>query len=234
MATSRAIQKSVFLRRPLASRVQAGRRDAVCAGVAARPGSGLKRCLDLAVACLAGLLCLPLMLMIAFIVRRDSAGPALYSALRAGKNGKNFPCHKFRTMFAGADAQREGLRSINEREGPCFKIDADPRVTRIGHWLRRYSLDELPQFWNVLRGDMSMVGPRPHPLDDFARYSAMDKRRLDVLPGITGLWQVEARQCRSFQEGLALDLQYIETRNFRLDLDILVRTVRVVLQGSGV
>lgn len=136
-------------------------------------------------------------------------------------------------MIANAEALKEDLRSQNERSGPFFKIVADPRITRVGGWLRRYSLDELPQLWNVLRGDMSLVGPRPHPLDDYQRYRLEHLKRLDVTPGLTGLWQVTARSSPSFQQGVALDLDYIARWSIWLDLRILLRTVRAVVSGSG-
>jgi lipopolysaccharide/colanic/teichoic acid biosynthesis glycosyltransferase len=137
-------------------------------------------------------------------------------------------------MTADADGRKDALRTLNERQGPLFKITDDPRITRVGKWLRRYSLDELPQLWNVLIGDMSLVGPRPHPLDDYQRYSLEDLRRLDVTPGLTGAWQVSARKDSSFQRSMSLDLDYIENWNFWTDLRILWRTFGVVLRGTGV
>jgi lipopolysaccharide/colanic/teichoic acid biosynthesis glycosyltransferase len=135
---------------------------------------------------------------------------------------------------AEAEAQKECLRSANERSGPFFKMENDPRVTRCGRWLRKYSVDELPQLLNVLRGEMSLVGPRPHPVDDFARYNIEHLRRLDVKPGVTGLWQVTARRDPSFERGLALDLEYIRSWTLWRDCKILYKTVSVVLHGSGV
>ena len=136
-------------------------------------------------------------------------------------------------MIHNADAMKAGLRSENEREGPFFKIVRDPRITRLGRILRRYSLDELPQLWNVLTGEMSLVGPRPHPLDDCQFYLPQDLRRLDVTPGITGLWQVTARRDPSFQRNMALDLEYIERWSLTMDMRILYKTIFVVLQGTG-
>jgi lipopolysaccharide/colanic/teichoic acid biosynthesis glycosyltransferase len=136
-------------------------------------------------------------------------------------------------MVANANEVKDALRARNQREGPTFKIVEDPRITRVGRWLRRYSLDELPQLWNVWKGDMSMVGPRPHPLDDYARYRLEHLRRLDVTPGITGLWQVSARQSSSFQTNMALDLEYIERWSLWMDVRILLKTVAVVFQGTG-
>jgi lipopolysaccharide/colanic/teichoic acid biosynthesis glycosyltransferase len=175
----------------------------------------------------------PLLATIAGLIKLDSPGPVLYSACRAGRKGRLFHCHKFRTMVTNADDLKDELRAANERSGPFFKIANDPRVTRLGHWLRRYSLDELPQLWNVLKGEMSLVGPRPHPMDDVASYEIGHLGRLDVTPGITGLWQVTARRDPSFQRGIELDREYIRTWSLRSDLRILLKTFLAVLQGSG-
>jgi len=175
----------------------------------------------------------PVLAAIAALIKIDSRGPVFYSAQRAGRKGQLFRCHKFRTMVTNADELKNSLRTSNERSGPIFKITSDPRITRLGHYLRRYSLDELPQLWNVLRGEMSLVGPRPHPLDDVAEYEIAHLARLDVTPGITGLWQVTARRDPSFQRGMELDTEYIRTWSLRLDLRILLRTCLAVLQGSG-
>ena len=135
--------------------------------------------------------------------------------------------------MAEAEAQKEELRGANERHGPFFKMENDPRITRCGRWLRRYSIDELPQLLNVLLGEMSLVGPRPHPLDDFERYGIEHLRRLDVKPGVTGLWQVRARSDPSFETNMVHDLEYIEKWSLRLDLNILLRTISVVFEGGG-
>jgi len=179
------------------------------------------------------LLTLPILGILAILVRLDSPGPAFYSAHRVGYKARKFRCWKLRTMFVDADRRKDMLRKENGREGPFFKIKNDPRVTRVGHWLRKFSLDELPQLWNVLWGEMSMVGPRPHPVDDFERYSVEHLRRLDVKPGLTGLWQVTARQNPSFETNLALDLEYIENWSPWLDLEILFRSIPEVLTGKG-
>jgi lipopolysaccharide/colanic/teichoic acid biosynthesis glycosyltransferase len=175
----------------------------------------------------------PLLTAIAILIKLDSSGPALYSAPRAGRKGRLFRCHKFRTMVSNADDLKSTLRKSNERSGPFFKMADDPRITRLGRFLRRYSLDELPQLLNVFKGEMSLVGPRPHPLDDVAAYEIEHLARLDVTPGITGLWQVTARRDPSFQRGLELDREYIRTWSLSLDLRILLRTVLTVVQGSG-
>ena len=193
----------------------------------------LKRVLDLAVSSFCLILTTPLLLFIAIMIKLDSKGSALYGALRVGRKGKRFRCFKFRTMVTDAGRLKDALRSRNQREGPCFKVADDPRVTRVGRWLRRYSLDELPQLWNVCRGEMSLVGPRPHPVDDFARYDLEHFRRLDVTPGITGLWQVTGRRDPSFQTTMTLDLEYIEKWTLWMDLRILVKTIGVVFRGTG-
>jgi exopolysaccharide biosynthesis polyprenyl glycosylphosphotransferase len=193
-----------------------------------------KRAVDF-VGAASGLLVLgPILALIAGLIRLDSPGPVLYSALRVGRKGRPFRCYKFRTMVRNADDLKSGLRGHNERSGPFFKIAGDPRITGVGRWLRRYSLDELPQLWNVLRGEMSLVGPRPHPLDDFAAYGVEHLARLDVTPGITGLWQVAARQHPSFEKGVELDREYIQAWSLFMDLQILCKTVLTVLRGDGV
>jgi len=194
----------------------------------------LKRTVDVTSAAVALGITAPLLAVIALVIKLESPGPVLYQAQRAGLKGRRFRCYKFRTMDAGADKLKERLRISNERQGPFFKMADDPRITRAGRFLRRYSLDELPQLWNVVRGEMSLVGPRPHPLDDFERYDLGDLQRLDVPPGLTGLWQVTARRDPSFERGLALDLEYIRSWTLWRDFQILYKTVSVVLHGSGV
>lgn len=136
-------------------------------------------------------------------------------------------------MVSNAEDLKKVLRDQNQRSGPIFKIADDPRITRIGRLLRRYSLDELPQLWNVLRGEMSLVGPRPHPVDDFAAYQVEHLARLDVTPGITGLWQVTARRDPSFHRGMELDREYIRSWSLGMDARILLKTVKAVVRGSG-
>jgi len=196
-------------------------------------GLGIKRTIDVLVAALGLVAVAPLLALAAIWIRLDSAGPMIYSALRVGRKGKRFRCYKLRTMVDDADARKEKLRETNERNGPFFKMENDPRITRAGRWLRKYSIDELPQLVNVLAGNMSLVGPRPHPLDDFERYSLDNMRRLDVRPGVTGLWQVMARQDPSFETTMALDLKYIEGWSLWQDLKILLRTIPVVVRADG-
>jgi lipopolysaccharide/colanic/teichoic acid biosynthesis glycosyltransferase len=189
--------------------------------------------LDLAGALFGLVLIGPVMAAVALLIRLDSSGPALYSAERTGAKGRRFLCYKFRSMTTGADRLQETLRARNQREGPIFKLDDDPRITRFGRFLRRYSLDELPQLWNVLRGEMSLVGPRPHPVDEVSRYELHHYRRLDMKPGMTGLWQVTARSSPSFDLNMHLDLTYIENWTLALDLRILLSTVRVLFAPEG-
>jgi exopolysaccharide biosynthesis polyprenyl glycosylphosphotransferase len=194
----------------------------------------LKRSVDAVIAAAALTFTAPLLMIIAATIKLESPGPILYQAQRAGLKGRRFRCYKFRTMSVDADKLKEHLRVHNQRQGPFFKMVDDPRITRAGRFLRRYSLDELPQLWNVVRGEMSLVGPRPHPLDDFERYDLGDLQRLDVPPGLTGLWQVTARRDPSFERGLALDLEYIRSWTLWRDFQILYKTVSVVVHGSGV
>lgn len=196
-------------------------------------GLWVKRALDVVGAGVALIFLAPALAVLALLVRLDSPGPVFYSAPRAGRKGRPFCCYKFRTMVKDADALKEGLRERNQKQGPFFKITDDPRVTRVGRVLRRYSLDELPQLLNVLKGEMSLVGPRPHPLDDFCAYAIEHLPRLDVIPGMTGLWQVTARRDPSFQAGMNLDIEYIHRWSLGMDLRILLKTAVVVLKGSG-
>jgi lipopolysaccharide/colanic/teichoic acid biosynthesis glycosyltransferase len=166
-------------------------------------------------------------------VKLDSPGPILYRSKRVGRKGRTFQCKKFRTMVAGAEMLQEDLIHRNERDGVLFKIRNDPRVTRAGAWLRKYSLDELPQIFNVLAGDMSLVGPRPPLATEVEKYDLSHLRRLDVLPGMTGLWQVEARQDPSFDHYISLDTAYVENWSVWMDLRIMARTVGVVFSGTG-
>ena len=193
----------------------------------------LKRALDVTGAALALLLGWPIMLALFAAIKLDSRGPVFYRAQRTGRKGRTFTCYKFRTMCADADKLKDKLKDQNERDGILFKIANDPRVTRVGRVLRKYSLDELPQFYNVLRGDMSLVGPRPPLASEVEQYDLAHLRRLDVLPGMTGLWQVEARQDPSFDSYISLDTAYVENWSLWLDMKILARTVGVVLSGTG-
>jgi len=194
----------------------------------------LKRSLDVLFS-FAGLAVLsPLMLLIAIVVRIDSAGPIFYTSPRVGKKGRVIYCHKFRTMVPQAAALLASVAHLNDRDSVLFKIKKDPRLTRIGGFLRKYSLDELPQLWNVLRGDMSLVGPRPCIASEVAQYKTPHYRRLDVAPGLTGLWQVEARCDPSFDNYIQLDSKYANEWSVWLDLKLIARTFVVVVMGTGV
>ena len=193
----------------------------------------LKRFVDVTLSAVALILTAPVLVVLALAIKLDSPGPVLYRAARLGRKGQRFQCYKLRTMVADADQLKEKLRECNERHGAFFKITNDPRVTRVGRILRRYSLDELPQLWNVLRGEMSLVGPRPHPVDDFERYQLEDWQRLEITPGLTGLWQVTARRDPSFERGMSLDREYIEGWSLWMDFKIMCRTVLIVLRGEG-
>jgi len=193
----------------------------------------LKRILDVVLSLIVLLAVSPLMIAIAIAVRFGSKGPIFYRAQRIGRKGRTFTCYKFRTMVVDADRLRKDLDHLNERAGVLFKISNDPRITKIGAMLRKYSLDELPQLFNVLIGDMSLVGPRPPIASEVEQYDIAHLRRLDVLPGITGLWQVEARQDPSFDSYISLDTAYVENWTLLLDLRILARTIGVVVGGTG-
>lgn len=192
-----------------------------------------KRGFDVIFSLLALLFVLPVMLTIAMLVKLDSEGPVFYVSERIGRNGKRFRFLKFRTMVKDADSLRGSLLHLNERTGNLFKMSNDPRTTRLGRILRRYSLDELPQFFNVLTGHMSIVGPRPCLSSEYARYTREQRRRVEAVPGITGLWQVEARTDHSDEAYFSLDLYYVDNWNLWLDARILLKTFAVVLAGTG-
>ena len=193
----------------------------------------LKRLFDLAFASSVLLILSPVLLALAIAVKIDSPGPVFYLSERIGKKGRVFRCCKFRTMCVDAEKRRAELMHMNERDGVLFKITNDPRITRMGRILRKYSLDELPQFFNVLRGDMSVVGPRPPIASEVREYKLSHLRRLHVTPGITGLWQVQGRQDPSFNSYVSLDVSYIDNWSLWLDFKIILRTVGVVFAGTG-
>jgi exopolysaccharide biosynthesis polyprenyl glycosylphosphotransferase len=193
----------------------------------------LKRMLDITMSTMALLVFSPVLLAIAIAVKLDSPGPIFYCSERIGKKARVFKCIKFRTMVRDADGRRAEIMHMNERQGIIFKMSNDPRITKVGRILRKYSLDELPQFFNVLLGDMSIVGPRPPIASEVRQYNLSHLRRLDVTPGITGLWQVQARQDPSFDSYISLDVAYIENWSVWLDIKIILRTVGVVFAGTG-
>jgi lipopolysaccharide/colanic/teichoic acid biosynthesis glycosyltransferase len=192
----------------------------------------VKRTFDLCV-CLALVpLVVPVLSVCALLIRLDTPGPVFFRQLRTGKHGRRFRLYKFRTMVADAPARKRELMHLNRQSGPDFKVDDDPRITRVGRVLRRTSLDELPQILNVIRGEMSLVGPRP---TSFAAstYELWHTERLEVTPGITGLWQVSGRSDVDFDERVRLDIEYIQTRSMKTDLVILWRTVAAVFDQRG-
>jgi len=193
----------------------------------------VRRGMDVAGAALGLVLGAPFLALIALAIRLDSRGPIVFRQTRVGSGGRPFEMYKFRSMRQGAEAELERLRELNETDGPIFKMRDDPRLTRVGRFLRRTSLDELPQLWNVLRGEMSLVGPRPPIPAEVSRYVEWHKRRLEVRPGMTGLWQVSGRSTLSFDEMVLLDIYYIENWSLWLDFKILLRTIPKVLFGDG-
>ena len=193
----------------------------------------IKSAFDRAVALSALIALTPLLTGIALTIRLTDSGPALFRQTRVGKNGRQFTVYKFRTMVADAEARKAELKALNECDGLLFKIRHDPRITRVGSWLRRYSLDELPQLINVLAGDMSLVGPRPALPDETSAYGPHMRRRLAVKPGITGLWQVSGRSDLPWEESVRLDVRYVENWSFVLDLQILWKTWSAVTHGAG-
>ena len=198
-----------------------------------RLDAALRRLLDLVVTLTALLLFLPVLALVALLIKLGSPGPVLFIQKRVGRDGREFPVFKFRSMYMDAEHRLETLLAENERSGPVFKMRQDPRITRIGRVLRRGSLDELPQLLNVLRGEMSLVGPRPAIPREVALYTPTQRGRLAVTPGLTGLWQVSGRANLSFEESIALDLDYIERQSVGLNLILLARTVPAVLTGHG-
>ncbi|CAL9438595.1 sugar transferase [Streptomyces sp. NPDC030392] len=197
------------------------------------PQAALKAAVDRCGAALGLLLLAPLLLLLAALIRLDSPGPALYRQVRVGRDQETFTMWKFRSMVTDADLRKDDLATRNECDGLMFKMRRDPRVTRVGRFLRRTSLDELPQLINVLRGDMSLVGPRPPLPEEVAAYDATALRRLRVKPGMTGLWQVSGRSDLSWDETVQLDLHYVDNWSFSSDLDVMSRTLRAVVDGRG-
>lgn len=195
--------------------------------------AGLRRLLDIVVSMTALLLLLLPLALIALLIRLDSPGPILFIQRRVGKNGREFPVFKFRSMYSDAEQRLDALLGTNERAGPVFKMRQDPRVTRVGRWLRRCSVDEAPQILNVLRGEMSLVGPRPALPREVALYTPEQQERLSVTPGLTGLWQVSGRADLSFEESMALDMEYIHRQSFALNVVLLARTIPAVLTARG-
>lgn len=198
-----------------------------------RFGHLVKRTFDLVFSAVALLALLPFLLAVAVAIKLDSRGPVLYFSERIGKRGRVFRCAKFRTMVVDAEARRAQIQHMNERDDVLFKVANDPRITPVGRLMRKYSIDELPQFWNVLKGEMSVVGPRPPLASEVQQYRLDYLRRLDVPPGITGLWQVQSRQDPSFARYVALDMTYVDHWSLWLDFKIVIRTIGTILSGTG-
>ena len=193
----------------------------------------LKRILDMIFASLLIAFTAPIMLVTAIAIKLDSPGPVIFKQTRVGKWGMPFTCFKFRSMYVDAEARKEQLMALNEASGPVFKMKRDPRITRVGRVMRKLSIDELPQFFNVLRGEMSMVGPRPPVPKEVAQYSFDELRRLEAVPGITGLQQVSGRSDMSFKRWIELDMQYIAEQSLLKDIEILLKTIPAVMSGKG-
>lgn len=193
----------------------------------------VKRGLDVAAAGLVLFLIAPLLLLLALLVKLTSRGPVLYVSKRVGLCGAVFDFYKFRSMYVDADARREALEQANEKDGPIFKMKRDPRITPLGRFMRKFSLDELPQFFNVLRGDMSLVGPRPPLVHEVEKYSGFEQERLTIRPGLTCYWQIMGRSDLTFQEWMVLDHRYLREMSFWTDLGIMVRTPMAVILGKG-
>jgi exopolysaccharide biosynthesis polyprenyl glycosylphosphotransferase len=193
----------------------------------------LKRLLDVTGSLLGLILLSPLLLAVSLAVKLTSSGPVLFRQKRVGADEKVFICYMFRSMYEDAEAQQKELEALNEVDGAVFKIKNDPRITPVGHFIRRWSIDELPQLINVLKGEMSLVGPRPLPLRDFERMSEMHKRRLAAIPGMSGYWQISGRSNLSFDDMVRLDLYYIENWSLSFDIKIILKTLGTVLRREG-
>ncbi len=201
--------------------------------VAPRWKLGVKRLVDVLGAMLALLVLVPVLMAAAAAVKLTSPGPLLFSQRRTGKNGREFSFYKFRSMGLNAEAERDALLDLNECTGPIFKIREDPRLTPVGRFMRRASIDELPQLWNVLRGEMSLVGPRPPIPSEVETYSDWESQRLYVKPGITCIWQVSGRSELDFETWVGMDIEYIEGWSLWFDLELLAKTIPAVLSGRG-
>jgi exopolysaccharide biosynthesis polyprenyl glycosylphosphotransferase len=193
----------------------------------------VKRAIDILGASAGLAVTAPVILGAAIAIRMDSPGPIFFGQIRCGLNGRRFRCWKLRTMCVDAEDKKSDLIHLNEMDGPVFKINRDPRITPVGRVLRRWSLDELPQLWNILLGDMSLVGPRPPVPGEVEQYADGDRRRISMRPGLTCLWQINGRNHINFQEWVKLDLQYIDTWSLRNDFKIMLKTVPAVFRGTG-
>jgi exopolysaccharide biosynthesis polyprenyl glycosylphosphotransferase len=192
-----------------------------------------KRFFDFILSAIGLVILSPLLLITGIAIMLDSTGPAIYSQQRAGKNGKTFKMYKFRSMCVDADEKLKDLQDLNEKDGPVFKIAKDPRVTKVGRFIRKKSIDELPQLINIIKGDMSIVGPRPPLLNEVEQYTPYQMRRLSVTPGLTCYWQISGRSDLSFDDWVRLDLKYIRERSSWTDFSIVLKTIFAVLTGKG-
>lgn len=193
----------------------------------------VKRIIDIVVFFICLIFFIPIFILISLIIKLESKGPIIFKQLRAGKDGKPFFMYKFRSMRYEAEDEKERIIHLNEKKGPIFKIREDPRLTKFGKFLRRTSLDEVPQLYNVLIGEMSLVGPRSLPVDEMERCTKRQKKRLTVKPGITCLWQIRGRSMLGFRRWMALDLYYVKHRSLFLDLYILIKTIPACITGIG-
>lgn len=195
---------------------------------------GIKRLFDIAASAIALVLISPLFLFLAIKIHGEDGGPVFYSQIRIGKNENPFRIYKFRSMVVNADQLKKELLTQNEVEGAMFKMHDDPRVTKIGKFIRAHSLDELPQLWNVLKGDMSLIGPRPPLPDEVAEYDDWDKQRLLVKPGCSGLWQATSRNEADFKGMVLLDIEYINKSSLLFDLKLILMTIKVIIHPNGI
>jgi len=194
----------------------------------------IKRLFDFVASCIGLLILSPVFLLVSILIKSTSEGPVFFKQLRCGLHGRKFQFYKFRTMTVDAESRLKEILKYNEMDGPVFKMTNDPRVTKVGKWLRKYSIDELPQLWNVIKGDMSLVGPRPPLPYEVEKYDIWQRRRLSMRPGITCLWQASGRnKIVDFNEWMRLDLEYIDNWSLWLDCKILLKTIPVVLLGVG-
>jgi exopolysaccharide biosynthesis polyprenyl glycosylphosphotransferase len=227
MAGSPELQEAIYSKEPAASIVE------LTVARENRFYHILKRGTDILIALFLLVLFLPIIPVVTLLIKLDSPGPIFFKQKRVGKNGKNFNFYKFRSMVSGAESVLGALKPLSGVDGPVFKIKDDPRITRVGRFLRRSSLDELPQLLNVLKGEMSIVGPRPNLPCEVSQYLPWQKRRLEVTPGITCFWQIAGRSHIGFQEWMRLDLEYVRKRSYVTDLKIMLKTVPAVIARKG-
>lgn len=193
----------------------------------------IKRFFDICLSAAALVVLFPLLLVIAILIYLEDKGPVIYSQTRIGKDGRAFKLYKFRSMCVDADEKLKDLQELNERDGPVFKIKNDPRVTKVGKFIRKTCIDELPQLVNIIKGDMSIVGPRPPLPNEVEQYNSYQKQRLLVVPGLTCYWQIQKGEETTFDEWVELDLKYIKERSILLDFRLILLTFKVILSGKG-